>query len=315
MSETTGDGFDVVAAGTVPWRRAGDGIDAGIEVLVVHRPRYDDWTLPKGHQDPGEPVTATAVRETQEEAGVTTRIGGRLGHTSYRTPDGASKVVHYWAAEVVTDPGFTPNSETDERRWLAPADAAAILTHAHDGELVERLGAVGVPESTVLFVRHAKAGNREAWTGDDDLRPLSGAGFAQADRLAEFLPRFGPDRLVAAPPLRCGQTVEPLAAKLGLAPAVEPLFGEHAYWEDPGAGLVRFREVAAVPGVTAVSSQGGVIPDVVEALLHAERHDGHGGTVAVPENGVPSHKASTWVLGFAADGEMLFADYYRRPPG
>ena len=97
--------------------------------------------------------------------------------------------------------------------------------------------------------------------------------------------------------------------------SVEPLMGEHAYWEDTGAGRTRFREIASVPGVTAVSSQGGVIPDVVEALLLAERRGGSRGTVAVPEDGVPSHKASTWVLGFAADGVLLFADYYRRPPG
>ncbi|TCK20870.1 NUDIX hydrolase [Pseudonocardia endophytica] len=301
---------EVVAAGTVPWRRAGDGI----EFLLVHRPRYDDWSLPKGHQDPDEPLTATAVRETLEEAGVTVRIGGRLGHTSYRTPDGTPKAVHYWAAEVVADHGFTPNSETDERRWVPARDAAALLSYAHDAELVERLDAVGVPESTVLFVRHAKAGNREDWEGDDDLRPLSGTGNTQADRLAEFLPRFGPDRVSTAPPLRCGQTVEPLTAKLGLEVSVEPLMGEHDYWDDPDSGRARFRELASVPGVTVVSSQGGVIPDVVEALLIAEQH-GSRGTVAVPDDGVPSHKASTWVLGFAGDGEMLFADYYRRPPG
>ncbi len=311
MSEPSPDEAAVVAAGTVPWRRSGDGI----EVLVVHRPRYDDWSLPKGHQKTDEPVTATAVRETLEEAGVSTRIGGRLGHTGYRGPDGRPKVVHYWAAEVVTDHGFTPNSETDERRWLTPRDAASLLSYPHDAELVERLGAVGTPESTVLFVRHAKAGNRMNWEGDDDLRPLSEPGQAQADLLAEFLPRFGPDRVVTAPPLRCVQTIEPLVAKTGLDPTVEPLLGEHGYWDDPETGRARFRELASTPGVTAMSSQGGVIPDVVEALLHAEQHGRGRGTVAVPEDGVPSQKASTWVLGFAADGEMLFADYYRRPPG
>jgi phosphohistidine phosphatase SixA len=223
--------------------------------------------------------------------------------------------VHYWAAEVSTDHGFTPNHETDDRRWVTPRDAAALMSYAHDVDLVERLGAVGVPESTVLFVRHAKAGNRDNWEGDDDRRPLSGTGHAQADRLAEFLPRFGPDRVVTAPPLRCLQTVEPLVAKLGLDPAVEPLMGEQDYWKDEHAGRARFRELASVPGVTVVCSQGGVIPDVVEALLRAEQHGGGRGTVAMPVDGVPSHKASTWVLGFAADGETLFADYYRRPPG
>ncbi|MBW0103477.1 NUDIX hydrolase [Pseudonocardia sp. KRD291] len=314
---------DVVAAGTVPWRRARDG-SGGIEVAVVHRPRYDDWSLPKGHQEPDEAVTATALRETVEEAGLATRLGGRLGHIGYDVPGKGAKVVHYWAAEVLTDHGFTPNEETDQRRWVTRAQAGALLTYPHDADLVERLASVGVPTSTVLFVRHAKAGNRANWDDDDDLRPLSGTGHAQAERLAAFLPRFGADRMSSAPPLRCRQTLEPLAAATGLPiDADEPLMGEHRYWDDAGAGLSRFRALAARPGVTVLASQGGVIPDVVEALLLAERaHGHHGGDhragrggVAVPPDGVPSHKASTWVLGFAADGELLFADYYRRPPG
>lgn len=309
------EGIDVVAAGTVPWRHAtGDRAEGRIEVAIVHRPRYDDWSLPKGHQDPGEATTATALRETVEEAGLVARLGGRLPHSAYEVPGKGSKIVYWWAAEVVADHGFVPNAETDQRRWVSPEQACELLSYSQDAELVARLAAVGVPTSTVLLVRHAKAGNRANWDGDDDLRPLSGTGHAQADRLAEFLPRFGPDRMVSAPPLRCRQTLQPLAAATGLAIAPgEPLLGEHDYWNDAGAGLSRFRALAAEAGVSVLVSQGGVIPDVVEALLLAERGSGRG-SVAVPSDGVPSHKASTWALGFASDGELLFADYYRRPP-
>lgn len=307
---------DVVAAGTVPYRRTATG---GLEVAVVHRPRYDDWSLPKGHQDPGEPLTRTALRETAEEAGLDCRLGGRLGHVSYPVAGKGLKVVHYWAAEVVHGDGFSPaatgpgtDPETDELRWVSPAEAGTLLDHAHDAELVGRLDEVGTPASTVLLVRHAKAGSRSSWTGDDDQRPLSGTGHTQADRLAGFLPRFGPDRLAAAPPLRCVQTIEPLAEKTGLGgldgrpgPSVEPLLGERDYWERPDAGVARFRELAARPGVTLVCSQGGVIPDVVARLLD----EADAGTA-----GVPSHKASTWVLGFDDAGALLFGDYYRRPP-
>ncbi|MFP5072093.1 NUDIX hydrolase [Pseudonocardia nantongensis] len=298
---------DVVAGGTVPYRRTTAG---ALEVALVHRPRYDDWSLPKGHQDPGEPLTRTALRETAEETRLDCRLGGRLGHVSYEVPGkGGLKVVHYWAAEVVHDHGYDPaatGDETDELRWLAPGDAASLLDYPHDAELVTRLAEVGAPASTVVLVRHAKAGSRRSWTGDDDLRPLSGTGHSQADRLAGFLPRFGPDRLVTAPPLRCAQTIGPLADKTGLGePVPEPLLGEHRYWEDPDAGLRRFRELAAVSGVSVLCSQGGVIPDVVETLLD---------DAGVDAGGVPSHKASTWVLGFDARGALLFSDYYRRPP-
>ena len=295
---------DDVAAGTVPYRRAADG---SLEVALVHRPRYDDWSLPKGHQDPGEPLTLTALRETAEETQLGCRLGGRLGHTTYPVPGKGRKVVHYWAAEVVEDHGFTPGEETDALRWVPVSLADELTCYRHDLDLISQLATVGAPASTVVFVRHAKAGSRKAWEGDDDLRPLSGTGHTQADRLAEFLPRFGPDRLYAAPPSRCGQTIGPLADRLGLAaPAPEPLLGEHAYWVDPPSGLARFRELAAQPGVTLICSQGGVIPDVVEALL-----DGAG----AGHDDVPSHKASTWVLGFDGDAALLFADYYRRPPG
>ncbi|MEQ3548942.1 NUDIX hydrolase [Pseudonocardia nematodicida] len=294
---------DIVAAGTVPYRRLPGG---AIEVALVHRPRYDDWSLPKGHQDPGEALTRTALRETAEEAHLDCRLGGRLGHTSYTVPGKGPKVVHYWAAEVMGDGGFTPTDETDSLRWESPSGAAALLTHAHDAALVRRLAAVGVPASTVVLVRHAKAGSRTAWEGDDDLRPLSGTGHTQADRLAQFLPRFGPDRLASAPPLRCGQTIAPFAEKTGLGtPSSEPLLGEHGYWVSPADGRARFAELAASPGVTLICSQGGVIPDVVEDLLRrAGQSPGE----------VPSHKAGTWVLGFGATGALQFADYYRRPP-
>ncbi|GAA1398823.1 NUDIX hydrolase [Pseudonocardia kongjuensis] len=297
---------DVVAAGTVPYRRSPGG---GLQIALVHRPRYDDWTLPKGHQDPGESLTLTALRETTEEARLDCRLGARLGHTTYRVPGRGRKVVHYWAAEAVGDHGFTPNDETDALRWVSPAEAASLLTHGHDTRLVTRLATTGVPSSTVVLVRHAKAGSRTAWEGDDDLRPLSGTGHTQADRLAGFLPRFGPDRLYTAPPLRCGQTIAPFAGKSGLGSGrvedlpVEPLLGENGYWVDPDAGRARFRELAAQPGVTLISSQGGVIPDVVEDLLD----EAGAGAEA------PSHKASTWLLGLDPAGALLFADYYRRP--
>ncbi len=295
---------DVVAAGTVPWRRADDGT---VEVALVHRPRYDDWSWPKGHQDPGEALTLTALRETTEEAHLGCRLGARLGHTAYAVPGKGQKVVHYWAAEAVRDHGFSVTDETDDLRWLPRDEAAALLTRPTDADLLDRLDRVGPPSSTVVLVRHAKAGSRTAWEGDDDLRPLSGTGFTQADRLADFLDRFGPDRLATAPPLRCGQTIEPYAHASGAGePDVEPLLGEHGYWVSPADGLARFRTLAAQPGVTLLCSQGGVIPDVVGHLLAAAGRS--------PEPDLPSHKASTWVLGFGDDGALLSADYYRRPP-
>ena len=133
----------VEAAGGVVLRSAA----GSTEVLVVHRPRYDDWSWPKGHQDPGEALTLTALRETAEEAHLGCRLGARLGHTAYAVPGKGHKVVHYWAAEAVRDHGFSVTDETDDLRWLPRDEAAALLTRPTDADLLDRLDRVG-PHTT-----------------------------------------------------------------------------------------------------------------------------------------------------------------------
>ncbi|MGI5125280.1 NUDIX hydrolase [Pseudonocardia sp. CA-107938] len=293
----------VQAAGCVAWRVG----PAGVEVALVHRPRYDDWSLPKGKLDPGETLLACAVRETAEEAGLAVRLGARLGRVSYTGPTGP-KVVHYWAAEV-RGGAFTPNDEVDELRFVDLAKAARLLSYPHDAGVLRRFAAIGVPGSTVLLVRHAKAGSRSQWDGDDDQRPLSSTGRDQAAQVTKLLPLFGPDRVSSAPPVRCIDTVATFAAAAELTIGIEPLLGEAGYWADPDAGVDRVRALAAAPGVTVLSSQGGVIPDVVAALVEESGQD-----LGVDLADVPSRKASVWVLTFAG-GRLRAADYYPTPTG
>ena len=281
------------AAGCVLWRPSA----TGVEVALVHRPRYDDWSFPKGKLDAGETLPACAVREVAEETGLGARLGARLGQTRYLVPEGP-KEVHYWAAAATGDHQFVVNAETDELRFLDVDKASALLTHRHDVDVLTRFAAIGVPTSTVLLVRHAKAGNRHQWEADDDLRPLSGTGREQARKLARLVPLFGPERLATAPPVRCVDTIAPTAEAMALAVADEPLLGEEGYWADPAAGLARLQMLAGEPGVVAICSQGGVIPDVVGTLAGSAE--------------LPSKKASTWVLTFSND-KLRAADYYRTP--
>ncbi|SHK20580.1 8-oxo-dGTP diphosphatase [Pseudonocardia thermophila] len=292
---------ELLASGCVAWRRGADGP----EIAVVHRPRYDDWSLPKGKLERGETLLACAARETVEETGLAVRLGARLGEVHYDTARGP-KTVHYWAGEIRSG-AFEPNDEVDELRFLDPQKAARLLTYPHDAAVVNRFVEIGVPTSTILLVRHAEAGNRAKWDGDDDLRPLSATGREQVEQLDELLPLFGPDRVVSAPPLRCRDTVAPVAAAAGLQIGIEPALGERGYQTDPGAGLARFRELAAQPGVTIVCSQGGVIPDLVAALVGEADLGVDPGTVA-------ARKGSTWVLTFV-DGALRAADYYPTPTG
>ena len=125
---------EVKASGGVVWRPAPDG---GQELVVVHRPRYDDWSLPKGKLDSGESWEDAALREVEEEVGLRCRLGPELPPVSYRDHKGRAKVVRYWLMEPENDTDFVPNDEVDQLRWLAPAEALELLSYPHDRELVE----------------------------------------------------------------------------------------------------------------------------------------------------------------------------------
>jgi 8-oxo-dGTP diphosphatase len=122
---------EVKAAGGVVLR---DG-----RIAVVHRPRYDDWSLPKGKLDPGESWEECALREVREETGLHCTLAAELSHTSYTDRKGRAKVVRYWRMTITgTDP-FTPDDEVDELRWVEPGEARTLLTYPHDAELIQEV--------------------------------------------------------------------------------------------------------------------------------------------------------------------------------
>ena len=107
-------------------------------VALIHRPKYDDWSLPKGKLDRGESWEDAALREVEEEIGLRCRLGRELSPTSYRDPKGRAKVVRYWRMEPL-DGEFEPSHEVDELRWVSPADASTLLSYEHDRELLREL--------------------------------------------------------------------------------------------------------------------------------------------------------------------------------
>jgi 8-oxo-dGTP diphosphatase len=284
------EALTIRAAGSVLWRRGADGV----EVAVVHRPRYDDWSLPKGKAHPGEPLAVTARRETVEETGWDVALGRWLGVARYRV-DGEEKRVDYWSARAGDMVGGVDPGEVDEVRWLPETVARQRLSWDHDRTMLDRLAPV--PTTTVLLVRHARAGAREAWHGPDDERPLDLAGRAQAAALGSLLPSFwlAAERpvVVSAPVVRCVDTV----AWADDVKTDERL-GERTFADDPEAAVAAVRELAG-HGVAVACSQGGVIPAVVEAL---RREDG------LSPAGVRAAKGSAWVLSFAG-GRLVATDY------
>jgi 8-oxo-dGTP diphosphatase len=204
------------AAGGVVWRprpptNPADTNDR-VEVLLVHRPGYKDWTFPKGKPDKGEALPVTAVREIAEETGFTVRLGHPLPETMYRVK-GGMKRVSYWVARPVGKPEeFKPNGEIDQVRWVRVKEARKLLTYDHDRILLKAFTALRDAKAhrtrTVIVLRHAQARTRNGWKSDDLERPLTKPGESQAKRLAPLLRSYGVRSIITSPAIRCAQTVD-----------------------------------------------------------------------------------------------------------
>jgi 8-oxo-(d)GTP phosphatase len=203
----------ILAAGAVLWRTTARGADGSeVEVLLVHRPKYDDWSLPKGKREPGEHPLLTAVREVFEETSVRPVLGPRLTTAEYLA-NGRPKQVDYWSA-VGADDEAAPSHEIDAVSWVPLAWAPERLSYAHDADVIADLR----PAKTVplILVRHASAGHKTDWPGDDLLRPLDAQGTSDALLLARLLACFAlRARVISSPALRCTETVRPFAAGFG----------------------------------------------------------------------------------------------------
>lgn len=229
----------VLAAGTVVWRRV--LLPAGgeeIMVLLVHRTKQRDVSLPKGKLDRGESMPQAAVRETREETGLAVVLGANLGTIDYTLPNGAKKTVQYWAAEAteaaVQASTFVPNKEIAAIEWLPLKKVSKRLSYPADRELFsvfERLAARDAIDTfAVILLRHAKAVPRSEAQPEDRLRPLADAGEEQAENLVPSLAAFGPARLLSSNAERCMRTVAPIAHHLHKAVRVYEGLSQDA-WE------------------------------------------------------------------------------------
>jgi len=226
----------IPAAGALLWHPG----EQGPEVVLVHRPRYDDWSFPKGKCLPGEHVLITAVREVTEETEIEITLGRRLRTVRYLS-DGRPKQVDYWAArpaaqavggadEPAEPVPFIPNEEVDQLAWLPLTAAGDRLSYQHDTEVLSEFASAPAATTPIILVRHASARNKKAWQKaghpDDLTRPLTPLGQVQAKLLGQILSCFGPARVISSPAERCLATVEPYAAMTGgvvePAPALAP---------------------------------------------------------------------------------------------
>lgn len=245
----------VRSAGAVVWRRAKGapkvrpGLPVGpgdLEFLIVHRPRYKDWSWPKGKAETDETIPAAAVREVEEETGVPVALGAPLTTQRYRLGSGHLKEVYYWLGTVIDDgPALAARipvkrahkKEIDIVQWVSADKARLMLNRRGDRrlltEVINKAGRGELITSTTILMRHAKAVDRASWRGQEALRPLTRLGGAQALDVVPLLSAFGVQAVHSSAWKRCEQTATPYAAIAGASYHSHDYLTEDAVADDP----------------------------------------------------------------------------------
>lgn len=274
------------AAGALVWREKG----GDLQVLLVHRPRYNDWSFPKGKLESGESLCTCAMREVAEETGVQVRLEQPLETIRYRLGDGTRKEVRYWAAReldrgspALAARGRIPRasrSEIDGVQWMGVKEARKRLDHAIDRDLLGSLVDLWEDDKldtwTLVLVRHARAVKRSVWNRpkkrtaeqDEATRPLTGDhGRARARALAPILAAYGVGRAISSPWKRCCDTMAPYCRAAGLKLELEPAITEHAHATAPKTTRkVVERALRMREGPVALCTHRPVLPAVMDVV-------------------------------------------------
>jgi 8-oxo-dGTP diphosphatase len=259
-------GAPILAGGAVVTR---ENQHQSTEVLIIHRKRYDDWTLPKGKLEVGESVPVCAVREVQEETGVTIRLSVPLDSISYEAGNAGLKKVEYWGGVVSDSVERAPDAEVDVVSWLPVRAALGQLTYSHDHFLVQQY--LAQPFTTpLIIVRHAKAMDRKDWSRKDSARPINSRGRRQATMLKPMLAAYGVTKLVSSTSRRCMATLLPYARQHRLRVESHSLLSEEEGTEDPDGVAALARKIRAATlesgEPTAVCVHRPVLPHILDAL-------------------------------------------------
>ena len=252
----------ILAAGALVWRKSKE---KKIEIAVIHRPKYNDWTIPKGKVELSESSIACAYREVIEETSIETEFGMYLGEVKYQSLDGP-KQVSFWSAQVVKENTFTPNSEVDAIKWVEATKAAKFLSLESDKEILSKFNKLKYESKPLVLLRHAKALSRDEWQGDDDDRPLDSLGQMQAKRLLSIYQAFNLEQIHTSDAIRCYDTVEPMAKALGLRLEVSNNLSESAFKKDKEDAFDYARDLIKSDKRALLCSHNPILPKVLNKL-------------------------------------------------
>ena len=290
----------IYAAGAVLWRI---GAKKKIEIALIHRPRYGDWSLPKGKLDANETMIGCAYREVMEETGHAAIFGPEIGDATY-VVDGVTKLVKYWSAQAVGEPTGKPDPvEIDEILWLTPSDARKKLTLDDDRSIVDFFLEFGTGTTALVLLRHAKAIKREDWDGDDGDRPLANIGQIQAKRLlSKYLP-YAIKEVHSSDAMRCIETIEPMTRALQMHPIFSTDLSEYRFAKDKEVALEYAQDLMNRNQSAIICSHNPILPKLLKKLI---------GKKNFKELDQKLEPAEAWVL-HHRDGEIIAIDWVSAP--
>ena len=272
----------IQAAGAVVWRNNKDKT----EVAIIHRPKYNDWSFPKGKLEIGESLIACAHREVFEETNIQTEFGPFLGDSEYLTPDG-KKQVSFWAAKAITDKDFSPNSEVDQLKWVEVKKVKELLTLETDKKILAQFIKLDFGTKPFILLRHAKAVTRDEWQGDDDDRPLDSLGQNQAKRLLSIYQVYNIEQIHTSDAVRCYDTVNPMVKGLGIKLEVTGKLSESTYKIDKEKAFDYAKELIKEDSRILLCSHNPILPKMLKKLTKKSDVDADEGKLS---------PADAWVI-------------------
>jgi 8-oxo-dGTP diphosphatase len=299
---------EIMAAGAVLYRVNQDEF----EIALIHRPRYDDWSFPKGKIEFGESFLATARREVLEETGYAAKFGPLIAEIQYLA-EGVPKRVKYWAAHAISEPkSIADIEEVDLLEWHSLKSAKAKLTHEEDRKVLKIFKDMspGIDKnSTLILLRHAKALKRVEWIGDDGDRPLDNRGQIQSEKFKSIYEAYGIDEIFSSDAYRCLETVKPLGRDLGINVGIASDISEYQYSRDKDKPLkfakkfLKGSKEGESNKTVLLCSHNPVLPKILKELA---------GSMAFDEIDRGLEPGDGWIL-FHRDGKVRAINFISAP--